>query len=45
LGSGLTCYVEPAGEGPYPPDPIEHGSWSEFILEEPFEALVLRRVK
>jgi len=45
LGSGLTCYVEPAGEGPYPPDSIEHGSWSEFIFEEPFQPLVLRRAK
>jgi hypothetical protein len=45
LGSGLTCYVDPAGEGPYPPESIEHGSWCEFILEEPFQPLVLRRAK
>ena len=45
LGSGLTCYVDAAGEGPYPPESIEHGSWSEFILEEPFVPVVLRRAK
>jgi hypothetical protein len=45
LGSGLTCYVDAAGEGPYPPESIEHGSWCEFILAEPFTALVLRRAK
>lgn len=44
LGSGLTCHVELAGEGPFPPESIEHGSFAEFILEEPLRALVLRRV-
>jgi hypothetical protein len=45
LGSGLTCYVELAGDGPYPPESLEHGSWCEFILDEPFAVLVLRRAK
>jgi len=45
LGSGLTCYVDATGEGPYPPESLEHGSWSEFILNEPFQPLVLRRAK
>jgi hypothetical protein len=45
LGSGVTCYVELAGDGPFPPESIEHGSWCEFILEAPFAALVLRREK
>jgi hypothetical protein len=44
LGSGLTCYVELAGEGPFPPEAIEHGTFAEFILEEPLRALLLRKV-
>jgi hypothetical protein len=43
LGSGLTCYLELSGEGPFPPESIEHGSFAEFILEEPLQALLLRR--
>jgi len=43
LGSGLTCYVEPAGEGPFPAESLEHGSWSEFILEEPLRVAWLGR--
>jgi hypothetical protein len=43
LGSGLTCYVEVAGEGPYPPEALEHGTFAEFILEEPLRTLVLRK--
>jgi len=44
MGSGLTCYVELAGEGPYPPEAIEHGTFAEFIFEEPLRALLLRKV-
>jgi hypothetical protein len=43
LGSGLTCYLELAGEGPFPPESIEHGSFAEFILEEPLKTALLRR--
>jgi hypothetical protein len=43
LGSGLTCYVELAGDGPFPPESIEHGTFAEFILEEPLQALLLRK--
>ena len=45
MGSGLTCYVELAGEGPYPPEALEHGTFAEFILEEPLRALLLRKVE
>lgn len=44
LGSGLTCYLELAGEGPFPSESIEHGTFSEFILEEPLQTLLLRKV-
>lgn len=43
LGSGLACYVELAGGGPFPPESIEHGTFAEFILEEPLRAALLRR--
>ena len=43
LGSGLTCYLELAGDGPFPPESIEHGTFAEFILEEPLQALLLQR--
>lgn len=43
MGSGLTCYVELAGEGPFPPEAIDHGTFAEFILEEPLQALLLRK--
>ena len=35
LGSGLTCYPQLTGEGPFPPASLRHGEWSEFILLEP----------
>src|SRR5262249_50773063 len=43
LGSGLTCYLELAGDGPFPPESIDHGTFAEFILEEPLQALLLRK--
>jgi hypothetical protein len=44
LGSGLTCYVQLAGEGPFPPESLRHGEWSEFILLEPHRVAHLVRV-
>ena len=43
LSSGLTCYLELAGDGPFPPESIEHGTFAEFILEEPLQPLLLRK--
>ncbi len=44
LGSGLTCYPQLAGEGPFPPESLRHGEWSEFILLEPHEVAHLKPV-
>jgi len=43
LGSGLTCYPQLAGEGPFPPESLRHGEWSEFILHEPHRVVHLVR--
>lgn len=43
LGSGVTCYPQLAGEGPYPPGSLAHGEWSEWILAEPHALAALRR--
>ena len=45
LGSGVTCLVQLRGEGPFPPDSLDHGTWSEFILIEPHELALLRRAE
>jgi hypothetical protein len=45
LGSGLTCYVELGGDGPFPPESLRHGEWSEFILVEPHRLAHLARLQ
>jgi hypothetical protein len=42
LGSGLTCLPRLDGPGPFPPEAVRHGEWSEFILVEPHEVALLR---
>ncbi|MSR46191.1 MAG: hypothetical protein EXS13_03855 [Planctomycetes bacterium] len=44
LGSGVTCYPQLTGEGPFPPESLAHGEWSEFIFMEPHELCWLRKV-
>jgi hypothetical protein len=44
LGSGVTCYPQLLGEGPFPPDSLRHGEWSEFILQEPHAVAHLVRI-
>ena len=45
LGSGVTCYPRLDGEGPVPTEALQHGEWAEFILREPLELALVRRVE